>query len=144
LRKKRRRKELDKKLDDYSDLDKNIRELMRNTTSVFSNNPRDLKRFMNVFRFQYFLLLARQNRGLNVPSNIQLSRWITITLKWPELARWIQGRYNSPEYERKSSAITVSVHRRLKDIEDIAEECKRTKQNLGQIWQEKMESILAY
>lgn len=87
LEKKRRRKELDKKIDDYSDLDEGVRGLMRDTTSAFSNNPRDLKRFMNVFRFDYFLLLARQNRGLNVPSNSQLARWIALTLKWPEFAR---------------------------------------------------------
>ena len=101
LEKKRRRKEMDKKIDDYSDLDEGVRGLMRDTTSAFSNNPRDLKRFMNVFRFDYFLLLARQNRGLNVPSNSQLARWITLTLKWPELARWIQGRYNPTEYGRE-------------------------------------------
>jgi hypothetical protein len=144
LEKKRRRKELDKKFDDYSDLDKNIRELMRDTTSAFSKNPRDLKRFMNVFRFEYFLLLARQNRGLNVPSDSQLGRWITLTLKWPDLARWIQGRYNFSEYTKKPAAGNMRyIHKRLKDIEDITEECKKqTNGDSSKTWQQKMESLL--
>jgi hypothetical protein len=85
-------KSLDDKIDNYSDNDPKIRKLISEATSSFSNNPREMKRFMNVFRFQYFLLLARKNRGLPVPTDDQLKRWIILSLKWPEVVRWLQWR----------------------------------------------------
>jgi hypothetical protein len=65
-------------------------------------------------------------------------------LKWPDLARWIQGRYNFSEYTEKPAAGNTSyIHKRLKDIEDITEECKKeTNGDSSKMWQQKMESLL--
>jgi hypothetical protein len=62
---------------------------------------------MNVFRFHFFLLSARQTKGLSIPSLKQLSRWIVLTLRWPTLARWIQ----------------VS-NQRLAQLEEFGQKCK--------------------
>ena len=83
-----RKENLDRDLTNYNEDDPKIRRLISMAASeFFSDNPREVKRFINVFRFQYFLLLARRNGGLNVPSEKQLTRWIILSMRWPELAR---------------------------------------------------------
>jgi chemotaxis protein histidine kinase CheA len=109
---------LDEKIDNYSDNDPKIRELITGATSSFSNNPREMKRFMNVFRFQYFLLLARKNRGLSVPSDEQLKRWIILSLKWPEVVRWLQWR-NSSQVTHKHSENGGNSNAGLKNLEEV-------------------------
>jgi hypothetical protein len=68
-----------------------IRSRIVTMATKFSDNPRDLKRFINVYRLQYFLREAQVARGLrNVVSLQQLQRWVFLTMKWPEVVRWIQ------------------------------------------------------
>ena len=83
---------LNQEIDSYSDKDPVIRKLIKEATSDFSDNPREMKRFMNAFRFQYFLWLTRKNRpgALKHLTKTQLQRWVTLSLKWPELVRWLQ------------------------------------------------------
>jgi hypothetical protein len=82
---------LDKKIDNFSDEDPYIRKLILQAAPEFLGNPREVKRFMNVFRFHYFMLSARQTEGLSIPSLEHVSRWIVLTLKWPTISRWLQG-----------------------------------------------------
>jgi hypothetical protein len=120
IERNKRFQKLDEKIDDYSDTDPKIRELITGATSSFSNNPREMKRFMNVFRFQYFLLLARQNRGLPVPSDKELKRWIILSLKWPEVVRWLQSR-----------SISLKNNEQASDANDGNEGLKKLENTLG-------------
>ena len=81
--------QLNQEIDRYSDEDPVIRKLIKEATSDFSDNPREMKRFMNAFRFQYFLWLTRKNRSgaLKHLTKTQLQRWVTLSLKWPEVVR---------------------------------------------------------
>jgi hypothetical protein len=113
---------LDDSIDKYSDRDPNIRKMMSEAASSFSTNPRDLKRFMNAFRFYYFLKLARVNRKLPVPSDLQLTRWIILSLKYPDLVRWLQWR----PYVVKTvteSGDPITTNERLKKLENLGRKC---------------------
>jgi hypothetical protein len=83
---------LNKKINDFSDEDPYIRDLIIKAAPEFSGNPREIKRFMNVFRFQYFMISARRTQGLSIPSLEHVARWIVLTLKWPTISRWLQGK----------------------------------------------------
>jgi len=50
--------DLKHKIDAFSDEDPELLKTILKVAPQFLNNPRDLKRFMNVFRFQYFLLIV--------------------------------------------------------------------------------------
>jgi hypothetical protein len=100
-------KELNTTINSFSYEDPEIRGLILDAAPGFLGNPREVKRFMNVFRFHFFLLSARQTKGLGIPSLKQLSHWIVLTLRWPTLARWIQAN-----------------NQRLAQLEEFGQKCK--------------------
>ena len=75
---------------EFTDQDKGIRDAISEHANRYFNNPRDTKRFVNLFRFYYFLRAARETRGQLVPSLDQLCRWIAFSLRWPEVGRWLR------------------------------------------------------
>jgi hypothetical protein len=81
--------QMDRNIRAFSDEEKKMRNLLTTAAADFSTNPRDIKRFINVFRFYYFLRAAREARKAPVPSLSQLSRWILFSLKWPEAVRYL-------------------------------------------------------
>jgi hypothetical protein len=81
--------QMDRNIRAFSDEEQRIKNLLTTSAADFSTNPRDIKRFVNVFRFYYFLRAAREARKDPVPSLSQLSRWILFSLKWPEAVRYL-------------------------------------------------------
>ena len=67
-----------------------MRALISRNAKEYFNNPRDMKRFVNLFRFYYFLRAARLARGAQVASVEQMCRWLALSLKWPEVVRWLR------------------------------------------------------
>jgi hypothetical protein len=110
--------DVNKKINNFSDEDPYIHKLILEAAPEFLGNPREVKRFMNVFRFQYFMLSARQTDGPSIPSLEHVTRWIVLTLKWPTISRWLQG--NTP---------------RLQQLEDIARASKDRNQ-----WKKEVET----
>jgi hypothetical protein len=97
----------------FTDQEEMIRGLISRRAQEYFNNPRDMKRFVNLFRFYYFLRAARQARGEPVVSEDQLSRWLVFSLKWPEVVRWarrhappIDGSSESPLTALENIALT--------------------------------------
>jgi hypothetical protein len=84
-------KKMNADIAEFSDENRNIAETIKQGLKHFSRNPREMKRFVNSFRFYYFLRSARISRGEQVPSLDQLSRWIHLSLKWPGLVRWVRS-----------------------------------------------------
>jgi hypothetical protein len=110
-------------IDSFSDQDSEIREIVLNTAPEFSSNPRELKRFFNMFRFLFFLKWAREGRGQPSPSLDQLRRWVKLSLKWPEVVRWLRRSYGGREewtQRDKDKAIISATATRLRQLEDIA------------------------
>jgi hypothetical protein len=119
LQEKKNRQDLDRRIDIFAVEDPKIYELILRTAPEFLSNPREIKRFMNVFRLQYFLLLARQTRGFITPSMDQLSRWIILSLKWPDLVRWLQWSGERKVNKSAYGKNTTLTGYRLMQLEDI-------------------------
>jgi hypothetical protein len=95
----------------------------------FSINPREVKRFMNVFRFQYFILLARRSKRLSVTPLDQFTRWLVLLLKWPDLIRWLQADNTgeakaSIKYELRPGKPTTVTGYRLMKLEELGRSSK--------------------
>ena len=105
--------QMDRNIRAFSDEEKKMRDLLTTSAANFSTNPRDIKRFVNVFRFYYFLRAAREARRNPVPSLSQLSRWILFSLKWPEAVRYLWRTQLAPDVVR---------HPQLESLEKVGNE----------------------
>jgi phospholipase C len=112
----------------FTDQEKNVRDAISQHAKQYFNNPRDTKRFVNLFRFYYFLRAARQARGQQVPSTEQLCRWLAFSLKWPEVVRWLR-RHPVPQDGSSESCLAV------------LERLGGTAKNLA-AWQDRMDKTL--
>lgn len=80
-----------------------IRALLIAAKETFSNNPRELKRLANAYRFYYNLRSARissaegQENAVEVPTEAQLQNWLIFSLGWPEVVRWLRRSYSQWE-----------------------------------------------
>jgi hypothetical protein len=118
------RHRLDAGIREFDEENPELRRLIASAAVVFRGNPRELKRFINAFRFQYFLWWARQAQELEAPSLEQLVRWTVLSMKWPAVVRWLgRGSERGAPSEKDGVAFDVSVPSaptRLKRMEDIA------------------------
>ncbi len=96
-------KQMDSDITAFTDGEQEIKSLLVAGAIEFSTNPRDVKRYVNVFRFHYFLRAARERHNEPVASLAQMSRWIIFSLKWPEAIRWL--RRSQP-----AQGLTVDPH----------------------------------
>ena len=57
-----------------------------------SDNPRTIKRAVNLYRFHRFTAFARQasTLPLDVANPEQIGRWVVVIIRWPLLVRWLQ------------------------------------------------------
>jgi hypothetical protein len=83
-------RKLDEGIETFTDKNPEIQRVISVATSYFRGNPRELKRFINSFRFHYFIWWARRAQELESPSLEQLLRWTVLSMKWPEVVRWLR------------------------------------------------------
>ena len=112
---------LSKGLDAFSDQSEDMRKVLAAGMPYFRGNPRELKRFVNAFRFNYFLWWAQCSQGLDAPKLDQLVRWTVLTMRWPEVVRWLR-RSGGSDWTAAAAAESKSgaVPSRLKVMEDIS------------------------
>ena len=67
-----------------------IRAMLTKMAPGFSTNPREIKRLLNMARFYLLLRIGRIASGKQVPDIEQYERWIMLTLRWPDMTRWLQ------------------------------------------------------
>lgn len=108
---------MDADIRQFSDDEKGIAQILEQGLQKFSRNPRDVKRFVNSFRFYYFLRSALLAREGDAPTISQLSRWIFLSLSWPGIVRWLRGRQLDPEDETSNGLI---------DLESLLDESNQT------------------
>jgi len=88
---KQQEKLLDVGIASFNDQDEEIRAQIRKAATSFSHNPRELKRFINAMRFNYYLLWTCVVRGYGQEITLdQLQRWVVLSMKWPEVVRWVR------------------------------------------------------
>ena len=75
---------------EFSPKDEWFKEMVLKTAPEFSKNPREIKRFINLLRLNFILMRVRQKQGRDHPTKEQLKRWILLSMKWPEVVRWLR------------------------------------------------------
>jgi hypothetical protein len=117
--------EMSEKIETISDTDKMFLDKIKEAAFHFSNNPREIKRFMNVLRFQRFIMTSVAGTDTATLFD-QVSRWIILSLKWPQAVRWL---YWSPT--------SISIKERLETLEGFA-----LNSNNNDEWKNKVKSLL--
>lgn len=97
--------------------------IIREVASNMSGNPREIKRVANLARLYLGLRNARRSRNSttpwNPPSVEQYARWITLTLRWPDMMRWLQWGADDSSWESAQASLGL-MERRLAFLEDAA------------------------
>jgi hypothetical protein len=81
---------LDEGIASFDDRKSEVQAAINAGAVYFGENPRELKRFINSFRFNYYLWWARRAQGQSAPKLDQLVRWTVLSMKWPEVVRWMR------------------------------------------------------
>ncbi|HEX5608875.1 MAG TPA: P-loop NTPase fold protein [Solirubrobacterales bacterium] len=87
---------------DFSDSDPEANESLRRRLEYLSDNPRTIKRAVNLYRFYRFIAWAREASAskLEVADPDLIASWTVIAARWPQVVHWLQteGR-DSPDPE---------------------------------------------
>lgn len=102
--------------------DKAVREFILQVAPDLYNNPRDLKRFLNTFRLHDFLRIAREGRNISAPSRPLIAQWIRLSLRWPQMVRWLHRVAGEVNHKPSFAEGTSKAHDQLEQIETIAGE----------------------
>ena len=76
----------------FSDNDPEVIQALADQMRYLSDNPRTIKRAVNLYRFHRFAAFARQasTLPLEVATPEQIGRWIVVIIRWPQFVRWLQ------------------------------------------------------
>jgi hypothetical protein len=95
--------------------------IIRKISAYSVGNPREMKRMVNLARFYLTLRSERRRRDNNwrSPDLDQYARWIAVTLRWPDMLRWLQWGADEAHWppEQQGSDLVV---RRLLALENHA------------------------
>lgn len=118
-------KKIDEGIKAFNDNKTQIETLLGREMEIFRGNPRNLKRFVNTFRFHYFLWWAqraRMSRESEAASLEQVVRWTAFSIRWPEVVRWLwRGSDTHRQRTEKSPGSGQGEKRtasRMKQLED--------------------------
>jgi hypothetical protein len=75
----------------YQEDDPRLAALFDPVRSYLTDNPRTIKRVVNLFRFHYFTSIVRMMQNLPAAEPKQLARWAVLIVRWPHFVRWIQA-----------------------------------------------------
>lgn len=62
-----------------------VRDLVVSHAGLLTRNPREVKRFINLFRFYAFVQVRRQLRDLPAPTLAQVGKMAVLAIRWPYL-----------------------------------------------------------
>ena len=116
-----------------SDVDKEFRDGVINAIPEFSENPRDIKRFINLLRFQRHLNenmvnIAKQDMSIEYreASSQQLRDWIVLYLKWPELIRWLYWNADANVTRERLESLEKIAETNMTDLRQCPKEAQTT------------------
>jgi hypothetical protein len=103
---------------DFSDGDPEASESLRRRLVYLSDNPRTIKRAVNLYRFYRFIAWARQASAadLDAADPDLIASWTVIAARWPQVVHWLQA-------EARDSSDPEQLLRRTWE-EDEPELCK--------------------
>jgi hypothetical protein len=116
---------------------RDVGEIIRKVANYTVGNPREVKRMVNLARLYLSLRNARrQDEAWRSPDIDQYARWIALTLRWPDMMRWLQWGADEASWSSHDRASEL-VARRLCILETEAAGSASAK-----IWQKKLSGRL--
>lgn len=102
---------------------RDVGRIIRQLEHYSIGNPREIKRMVNLARL--YLALRNERRRLNplwyAPSLDQYARWIALTLRWPDMMRWLQWGADQKIWSVEDNNSGL-IARRLRVLEVAASE----------------------
>jgi hypothetical protein len=97
----------------FSDSDDEVIDALAAQLLYLSDNPRTIKRAVNVYRFHRFAAYARRvaRLQLKVATPEQIGRWSVVIVRWPHFVRWLQAQRDEDENDTEvvvSSIVTAA------------------------------------
>ncbi|WP_158266615.1 KAP family P-loop NTPase fold protein [Allosphingosinicella deserti] len=101
---------------------RNVGAIIRRIAQFSVGNPREMKRMVNLARFYLTLRAARSVKepAWHPPNAGQYARWIALTLRWPDMLRWLQWGADEARWPPEELGVPLIV-RRLRALEAHAE-----------------------
>lgn len=105
-----------------TDETRDVGRIIRRVAAYTAGNPREAKRMVNLARLYLLLRNTRSaaERQWNPPDLDQYARWIALTLRWPDMMRWLQWGSDEVSWGGEDSSQELVV-RRLQRLEKAAE-----------------------
>ena len=77
---------------DFSDADPEIVSALRRRLPYLSDNPRTIKRTVNLYRFYRFIAWAREasSPDLEAAAPELIASWAVVAARWPQVVHWLQ------------------------------------------------------
>jgi len=97
---------------------RNVGAIIRKIAQYSVGNPREMKRMVNLARFYLTLRTARslKDPSWRPPDADQYARWIAVTLRWPDMLRWLQWGADEARWPPEEVGTPLIV-RRLRALE---------------------------
>lgn len=127
----------DRLSENFSDSQPVVQEMLREAAQGFSRNPRDIKRLLNVVRFEYLLSRTRVAADQPIPDAETMGRWIALSLRWPAFVRWLQWSPQPIPGRADQAPSGGIVRHRLQTIERLCRE-----ESDFDAWREKVREAL--
>jgi hypothetical protein len=121
----------------FSDSQPVVQQMLREAAQGFSRNPRDIKRLLNVVRFEYLLSRTRVAADQPIPDAETMGRWIALSLRWPAFVRWLQWSPQPIPGRADPAPDGGIVRHRLETLERLCQE-----EHDFDVWREKVHEEL--
>jgi len=125
-------------IEKFSDRDPAVRQLVELATAPIGRNPRQIKRYINVFRFYAALRRVLKNEArafgatIAFPSDAQLAKFITLMIQWPhalDSLRISSSKLTGKDATQKGDSL-------LSELEKASRAVKATKKTKKNEWTE--------
>jgi hypothetical protein len=111
----------------YSD-DEARSAILAGVPGLASDNPREIKRFVNLFRFYRFIAQQQQLRGLPAVGGAEIGKLAVLAIRWPHLLA-VLARGNLAQWEQGDGidgvTLPASLHAFLKTDPPIGAAAER-------------------
>jgi hypothetical protein len=119
---------------------RDVGKIIRLVSGYTAGNPREVKRMVNLARLYLHLRNARRRAEprWRSPSLDQYARWIALTLRWPDMMRWLQWGVDEAAWSPAEMSQLLIV-RRLEALQASAADMKT-----GKEWSETLKIRLEF
>jgi hypothetical protein len=107
----------------FSDNNPEVVQAIADQLMHLSDNPRTIKRAVNLYRFHRFTAFARQASTvpLDAATPEQIGRWIVVIIRWPHFVRWLQSqRHESGPADQDPAARVLALAASSTTVQEFA------------------------